>query len=71
MDSRPLFFDWLHLLAASAACTCERVSTSQHDTDHPTNPTTQPDGSGSPASPRQVRRVRLIPCSPALHAVGE
>jgi hypothetical protein len=71
MDSRPPFFDWLHLAAASAACNCERVCTSQHDADHPTNPTTRPDEPGSSATPRQVRRVRLIPCTPALHAVGE
>jgi len=68
MDSRPPFLDWLHLVAAAAACTCERVSASQHAPDHPTGPAASPAES---APPKPIRRVRLMPCSPALHAVGE
>ncbi len=69
MDSRPPFLDWLQLVAAAAACTCERVSTSQHDPDHATS--SADPSAEQPAPPKPVRRVRLISCSPALHAVGE
>lgn len=69
MDSRPPFLDWLQLVAAAAACTCERVSTSQHDPDHAPSPADP--SADQQHRPKPVRRVRLMPCSPALHAVGE
>jgi hypothetical protein len=68
MDSRLPFFDWLHLFAASAACTCERLSSSQHAAEHGIPSAVQSD---RPEQPKQARRVRLIPCTPALHVVGE
>jgi len=69
MDSRPPFLDWLQLVAAACACACERVSTSQHDPDHATSPADL--SAEQPAPSKPVRRVRLMPCSPALHAVGD
>jgi hypothetical protein len=67
MDSLPPFLDWLHLVA-SAACSCERVSASQHAPDHPTG---SADAPAEPMVPRGIRRVRLMPCTPALHAVED
>jgi hypothetical protein len=71
MDSRVPFLDWLRMAAATAACDCERVSASQHDADHPGPPTDSATQSDDRTPSKHVRRVRLIPCTPALHAVGE
>ena len=68
MDPRSSFLDWLLLTAESAACNCETVTAGRHDADHPP---AAADPEARPERPGKGRLPRLIPCSPALHALTD
>lgn len=68
MDPRSSFLDWLLLTAETAACNCETVAAGQHDPNHLAAPA---DPEARAERPRKGRLPKLIPCSPALHAITD